>query len=289
MKRILVTGAKGFIGRHIKEIVNPEDELVEIGRKDLNLCDSAAVTDYFKSQYFDWVIHCAIEGGRHNYEIIDPATVYVNNTMMFNNLSAQRERFGKFISFGSGAEFDRTFDINESSDLFKARPVDNYGLSKNQIARRIELLQNFYNIRLFGVFSPDELPDRFIKANMLRHIKHEPMIVHQNRWMDFIAMSDLLCIIKNYLYNDDVLLLPKHLNAVYKEKYSLMDICKFINSMGSTAGSRVEIQVQKAGLSTSYYGVFNEKFIRFCETDPYAFSYVWAMSDMYTKLKQEVV
>jgi nucleoside-diphosphate-sugar epimerase len=73
---------------------------------ELDLTNSYDVEKYLQNKYFDWVIHCAISGGKRTSE--DKADVVYNNLKMFFNLMDNKDRFGKFINFASGAEFDRT-------------------------------------------------------------------------------------------------------------------------------------------------------------------------------------
>ena len=86
----------------------------------------------------------------------------------------------KLISFGSGAEI--------------GYPSDPYGLSKNIINRIIKEESNFFNIRIYGVFDENELDTRFIKNNIKRYINKQPLEIHENKYMDFFYMKDLITV-----------------------------------------------------------------------------------------------
>jgi UDP-glucose 4-epimerase len=59
---------------------------------------------------------------------------------MFFNLMDNKDRFGKFINFASGAEFDRTSAIHSNTNNLKdSYPIDPYGMSKNIISRILKL------------------------------------------------------------------------------------------------------------------------------------------------------
>lgn len=103
-----------------------------------------------------------------------------------------------------------------------------YGTSKSRIAESIRNTENFYNLRLFNVFDENESANRFLKANMLRYIKKEPMIIHANKIMDFIYIQDLISTVDYYMTNKN---LAKDINCCYEEKYTLKTIANMINSL----------------------------------------------------------
>jgi GDP-L-fucose synthase len=285
MKKILITGANGYIGRNIINALQDDYvNIIPLTHQELDLTNSDAVNLYFSLNNFDWVIHCAAVGGRRNDIQEDKSDVYIKNVAMFDNISINKKHFGKLISFGSGAEFDRRFKINYRSNIWTDKPIDNYGLSKNKIARLIEQSNDFYNIRLFGVFSADELPDRFIKANLMRYIQNQSMIIHQDRYMDFFAMEDLMTIVRNYILNDDILILPKCLNAVYDIKPSLVYICNYINSLDNLRN--VPIHISQDKMNTNYVGEYNQKFMKYCGMLKPIENIWYRISRMYIKLKE---
>jgi hypothetical protein len=70
----------------------------------------------------------------------------------------RKERFGKMIHFGSGAEYDRTqLPPRVREDYFDTRvPRDAYGFSKYICAKYIERSDRMVDLRLFGVFGAYE-------------------------------------------------------------------------------------------------------------------------------------
>ena len=155
MKRILVTGANGYVARAIINKFNNTHEVNTITRSDIDLTDSKQVDEYFLFNKFDVVIHCAVKGGSR----LEPETMDMldANLKMYYNLLRHKDKFTKFIHIGSGAEL-----------YAKHTP---YGLSKHVIRASMSEKDNFYNLRIFGVFDHNELPTRFIKSNILRYLK----------------------------------------------------------------------------------------------------------------------
>lgn len=247
MKSILITGSKGYIARNIAKKLNGY-EVTLTNRANLNPLNSDDVDAFFKDKYFDVVLHTAIKGGTR-LSPDEPYFVYENCLMHFNILR-NNKNYGKYISFGSGAELDRAIDINEDSNYLNPLPLDPYGMSKILIAKSGEAFNKFYNIRIFNIFNEDELPSRMIKGNILRYINKEKIIIHQDKYMDFMYFDDFMKIILFYIENDKC---PKSINCSYKKKYLLSDIASIINNLSS---HKVEIEIQNEKLGKSYIGKF---------------------------------
>lgn len=230
--KILITGGNGYIAKSLYSAFSTQYRVTSITRNDFDLCDYSKTCSWFEGKQFDVVIHTAISGGSRLQQ--DDQTVFDKNMSMFTNLFANKHHFSKLISFGSGAE------------LFHGNTP--YANSKREIAKQILELPNFYNLRLFGVFDHNELNTRFIKSNIIRHIKKQPMIIHENKVMDFIYMMDLINIVKYYIKNNN---LPKTINCVYEKKYSLYDIAKMINQLDDY---KVPIIVENTNSEELYCG-----------------------------------
>ena len=247
MKKILITGSNGYIARNIASRLS-NCEITLTNRSNLNPLNSADVDDFFKDKYFDVVFHTAIKGGTRLAE--DEAEFVYQNCLMHFNILRNQQSFGKYISFGSGAELDRKTDVNQDSPYLTSLPEDPYGMSKILIASSGEHFEKFYNIRIFNIFGEDELPTRMIKGNIIRYINKEPMIIHQDKYMDFMYFDDFMKIINFYIYEDKC---PKVINCSYNQKYLLSDIAKYINTLSD---HKVDIEVVGNSLGKSYIGKF---------------------------------
>ena len=233
--KILITGGNGYVAQSLYNAFKDKYNVTSITRLNFNLTDSFSTLKYFSNKYFDIVIHCAVSGGSR----LKPDTWKDtdNNLRMYYNLLDCKNCFGKLIHFGSGAETNA--------------PESPYGLSKRVIANSILEQNNFYNIKIFGMFDENELDTRFIKGNIKRYINKEPMVIHQDKFMDFFYMKDLISLVDHYINNDNV---PKQIDCSYIGLYKLSEIANIINELDK---HKVDIHVENKGIALSYYGIAN--------------------------------
>lgn len=232
---ILITGGNGYIAKSIYYALKDKYNITSITRQDFDLTDSFETLKYFSNKYFDIVIHCAVSGGSRLK--LDTWGDMDNNLKMYYNLLNCKNKFGTFIHFGSGAETNA--------------PESPYGLSKKVIANSILEQKNFYDIKIFGVFNENESDTRFIKGNIKRYINKEPMLIHQNKFMDFFYMKDLISLVEHYINNDNM---PKQIDCSYTGLYRLSEIANIINELDEY---KVDIKIEKEGTVLSYYGIAN--------------------------------
>ena len=233
MKRVLITGKSGYIATALQQAFQGKYELTCIGQSDFNLSNREITNNWFKDKQFDVVIHtAAIVCSRLKPDTLDILDV---NLKMFFNLLANKDKYKRFITFGSGAEL--------------SNPESYYGMSKNIISRYIDTENDFFNIRIFVVFDENELDTRFIKTNILKYIKREPMSIHQNKFMDFFYMPDLVNLVKVYI-NDQFL--DKTIDCCYGFSPALLYITEKINMLDT---HRVPIIVENDLKGKDYCGL----------------------------------
>jgi UDP-glucose 4-epimerase len=245
---LLITGCNGFIAREIsRNFKDKKYNLFLTNRSNLDIANTRQVDDFFKKNKIDYVIHTAISGGRKEHP--DGVNDLFENLVMYNNLANNNHRFKLMINLGSGAEFDRSLNIEEESEdtIFSRTPKDYYGLSKNLITRQIHQRENIFNLRLFGCFGALEGPRRLIHESFHSSLKNTPPTIHQDKLMDFFYVKDL-CKVIDFYFKTEHHSLSKDVNLCYDLKKTIKDIVFFINTLTNNSKG-VIIHNKQIGLS----------------------------------------
>jgi len=234
--KILITGGNGYLAKSITKSLWSKYHIIAPGRDELDLTDSKSVDRFFKDKYFDVVIHTAIKGAASPR---DPdETISFWNLVMFYNLMSKKDHFNKLINIGSGAE-----------RYLSETP---YGHSKSIINKLVHKYDNFYTLRIYGVFSEDELETRFIKASINNVLQGNPIKIHQDKLMDFIYMPDLISIVEHYIVSKDLL---KEVDCIYDDTVSLSNIAQQINNLSI---NKVPINIEDPLPGQNYIGTYND-------------------------------
>lgn len=214
--KVLVTGARGFVGGFISRSLS-RHTVITPTRQELDLMNLESVNNWFEQNEVDAVIHCALTG-REDLFSTDP--VYLSDgLLMFRNLWLNKHHYINFINLGTAYEFDLTVDntLVREDDVIKHLPKTSYGYSKNLIARIIRETNDFYNLRLFGVFHETEKDIRFFKRVQLQ----DEVVINNDIKLDYIYLPDIMPMI-NYIL--DGYAQYRDINMVYPTKYHLSQL-----------------------------------------------------------------
>ena len=245
MKKVLITGGKGYIARNLVPLFEAGGyEVLAPSRTEMNLLDEPMTSDYIQREKPQIIIHAAARGVDKSIQN-DWDKVFVENMIMWETLETVACYEGtcvqKLLILGSGAEFDLRFPIREldGSQIQYTYPMDPYGLSKNLITLRA--LQNYRHthvLRLFGCFNWDENPTRFIKASILNLKRGLPIKINHNREMDFFYLDDIYTVMDFIIQNEHC---PRDLNLVFSEKHTLLEVAGLIHKHMATFNPNIEL------------------------------------------------
>lgn len=263
--KILITGASGFIGRNLAESLAFHYDIVAPSSAELNLMDSSAVRTYLCTHRFDVVVHAATT--RSNRRMAAPADLLDRNCRMFLSLARNAGLFGKMISFGSGAEYDRrNLPPRVKEDYFDTSvPADAYGFSKYICAKYIERSDNIVNLRLFGVFGKyEDYTVRFISNACCRALKGLPIVIRQDVVFDYLYIEDLARITSWFIEREPCY---KAYNVARGEGVALTELARIV---GEVSGRNSQVLVRQPGLAPEYSadnGLMRKEIgdYRFCE------------------------
>ncbi len=246
-KNVLITGANGFAGRNLREYLNGKYNLFTPSRKELNLLDENEVSNFFKKNKIDVVVHTALVGGSRTEEAIESALE--QNLKMFFNIIRNKKLFKKMIHCGSGAEYDKRFPIVKvkEEDFDKQVPADEYGFGKYVCSKHIENTDNIVCLRIFALFGKGEdYRYRFISNAMCKNIFGMPITMRQDVYFDYIYINDFVRIVEYFIENKGK---HKFYNIGTGKRINIKAIAEKINQL---ADKKSRILVNKKGLNNEY-------------------------------------
>ena len=250
MKKVLLLGGSGFIGKNIIEYFEDSNEydLIAPTSKELNIIDEEAVTEYLRRQYFDIVLHFAVYGDGVD-KSKDGTKMLEYNLRMFLNFEKNSHLYGKMYYAGSGAEYDKSSDIVSvtEDDLGQRIPTDHYGLMRYTIDKIIRHSDNIYGLKIFGIYGKYE-PwwRRFISNCCCKAIKDIPLSMRQNVYFDYIWIEDFLDILKKLMDRT----LKEHVyNVTTGQKIDLYTLAEMVLQI---SGKQLPIYVCKEGMGKEY-------------------------------------
>lgn len=257
-KKILITGSTGFIGRNVKEYLekNPVYRVYAPASRELDCIDEKAVQEYLEENQFDYVLHFASYGNESD-EKKDATKILEYNLRMFLNFRKCSRFYGKMYYCGSGAEYDKRYDIVnvKETDIGRTIPTDQYGLMKYTVGQMIEAAENIYNFRLFGIFGKYEYyPSKFVSNICCKSLKRLPFSIRQNVYFDYLWVGDFCKMLEFFLSHK-----PKYhsYNMVAGDKISLREICDIVNKISF---EELPVYICRDGLGREYTAS-NERFL----------------------------
>lgn len=251
MKKALIIGASGFIGRNIFELLKKEKDLYEIyapSSREFDISYEQTVRKQLEKQHYDVIIHAAVynprvDDGKDSTKELD------KNLRMFFNFERYQSLYGKMLYFGSGAEFDKRngiCSINEE-DTGNGIPATDYGLYKYIIDRSIQNSKNIFNLRIFGLFGKYEnWKKTFISGACCKALKGLPITIRQNVYFDYLYVDDFCRIVDWFICND---VKYKDYNVTSGRRIDLLSLANIVREI---SGKELPIYVCEEGLANEY-------------------------------------
>ena len=213
-KRVLITGASGFVGANLARELVRQGHTVELllreGYQDwrvrdiaadvkatiVSLSDLAAIRQVMQRAKADWIFHLAVYGAypaQNDWKQM----VETNIVGTYNLLDAAREcGFEAFINTGSSSEYGYKTSAPSEDDLVE--PNSDYAVSKVAATLKCALVGRseklpVCTLRLYSVFGPFEEPTRLLPALAMNGLKGTlPPLVDPSVARDFVYVDDVV-------------------------------------------------------------------------------------------------
>jgi len=219
VKKVLIVGSTGFIGCYLSKYLSSCYVVSCIDKNNVDVLNTNHLSTYLKQNKFNAVINCLTFGGKEDVNSFDSKFVEKNFTL-FYNFYINSEHYNLFVNIGSGAEFDKTtnIDLVKENEIFSKHPKEAYGFLKNSLARIINNQEKFTTLRLFGCFGKEEPSMRLLKRYQQQHL------LIADRYFDFFSVQDFAKVVKHVVDNN---LDGVDINCVYPDK---IKISEFLSS-----------------------------------------------------------
>lgn len=213
--KIAVLGARGFVGSNLTNYLSQKHTVTAVTRDKVDLLDPSEVSDFLTKHNFDVIVNAAA--------VMTGDDVFAdtrNNLGIFMNFYDNAHLFKKFINLASGAEYDRTKNIDnaEESLIFERMPQDSYGFGQNIKSRLAAEKPGFYNLRIFNCFGKGESETRIFPRFLKKKSKFE---ITGDRYFDFFSIQDLCKVVESFIDNNHVVY---DVNCVYMNKYKISEV-----------------------------------------------------------------
>ena len=226
-KRVLVTGAGGFVGKNMVNYLARNFEVIGLRHDDLDICNMAEVSSKVKSVGADVLINCAVYGGYHYQK--ENKKIYDVNWIGAKNLLDACIACGVplFIQTGSSSEYgfkDRPMredmEVEPNSDYADAKVKATwYCYEKRDGPTKTVVL------RLFSVYGYYEIEHRLI-PQIIKHSVEKTTVTMGNpdTVRDFVFIEDVCRAFEAVIDKADTVESGAVFNVGSGKEYKLKDV-----------------------------------------------------------------
>lgn len=275
MKKVLVFGGHGFLGKNLKKIFeNSNNEVFYISRKDgVDLTNEKNVIDILEKINPDIIIHAAAHVGSINYVSVNSCEVINDNSQMYLTLYKSISKFNNgiiVINPISNCSYPGIIDVQNEESWWDGRiheSVESYGLPKKLGFVISECYRKQYGIKTINLIIPNAYgPNDYLDQErthamngiimrMIQSIKNgEKKFTiwgSGNPIREWVYMPDIASLIKNIIENE-IYDLPNPINVGQEYGISINESvnivkkllnydCEIINDLTKQDGAPIKV------------------------------------------------
>jgi GDP-L-fucose synthase len=263
MKRLLLTGASGFIGRNVLPILREKGyDVIAPVRGELDLLDSDAVRRYLRAGRFDAVFHLANPTGHNPLDV--PEELFERSIRVFMALATCPDFYGRMIYIGSGAEYGKHRPlVKVREDSFgEELPKDAYGLSRYVMSELTKGYSNIINLRVFACYGPGDPKHKLVPSVIEQALNSNTIELRQECFFDYLYVTDIADVLIYFIENNNRY---KDYNVCSGKRIKITTIAEEVcRQMGVNA----TIKCQEDGFNLEYTGSNERLFAEMPEWRP---------------------
>lgn len=250
MKKILLTGSEGFVGRSLKDSLIKRIDFALLCPKqaEINLTKSHEVEQCIKSFQPDVIIHSATSntvGKDYNSDVCE------QNLRMFFNLLRHRPDGCMIYSLCSGSSYNRENWVEQMEENYLGShiPSDGQGFSKFVIASYARHITDVAILRLFGIFGENEdYRYKFISNTIAKRLTGSNVTLFKDAIYHYLDINDFCTIIQTFI---DQNIRTGEFNVTPDESVNLS---KIIETIDRCLNIESPYHIATSGLGTPYTG-----------------------------------